>query len=84
MRAARRQGVARAGSLYNRAFAKGACSRPLLFNIFAAVVNVAYTRFKADKYIMDTLVHLRKKKGAGGGGGNCRRASPGDAALGHA
>ena len=38
----------------------------LLLNIFfAAVINVAYTRFKADKGIMDALVHLRKKKGAG-------------------
>ena len=42
---------------------------PLLFNIFfAAVTNVASTRFKADKFIMDTLVHLRKKRGAGGRG----------------
>ena len=42
---------------------------PLLFNIFfAAVINVAYTRFKADKGTMDALVHLRKKKGAGGRG----------------
>ena len=33
---------------------------PLLFNIFfAAVINVAPTRFKADKGIMDALVHLR-------------------------
>ena len=39
---------------------------PLLFNIFfAAVINVAYTRFKANKDIMDALVHLRKKKRAG-------------------
>ena len=38
---------------------------PLLSNIFfAAVINVAYTRFKADKDIIDALVHLRKKKGA--------------------
>ena len=42
---------------------------PLLFNIFfAAVMNVVSTRFKADKGIMDALVHLRKKRGAGGGG----------------
>ena len=27
--------------------------------------NIASTRFKAEKGIMDTLVHLRKKKGAG-------------------
>ena len=41
---------------------------PLLFIIFfAAVMNVAYTRFKVDG-IMDALEHLRKKKGAGGWG----------------
>ena len=67
-------GCARDGSLWNRA---------LLFNIFfAAVINVTYTRYKADKNIMDALVHLKKKKGARGS--NCRKASPGDAALGHA
>ena len=56
----------------------------LPFNIFfAAVINLASTRFKADKGIMDALVHLRKKRGAGGAGGsNCRRVSPHDAALG--
>ena len=52
---------------------KGLCQgcvlAPLLFNIFfAAVINVASTRFKADKDIMDALVHLRKKTGAGGRG----------------
>ena len=42
---------------------------PLLFNIFFAdVINVASTRFKADKGIMKALVRLRKKKGAGGRG----------------
>ena len=35
---------------------------------FSAVINVAYTRFKAGKDIMDTLVHLRKKKRSGGRG----------------
>ena len=40
---------------------------PLLFNIFfAAVINLASTRFKADRGIMDALVHLRKKRGAAG------------------
>ena len=39
---------------------------PLLFNIFfAVVINVASTRFKADKGIMDALVLLRKKTGVG-------------------
>ena len=39
---------------------------PLLFNIFfAAVINLASTRFNADKGIMDALVHLRKKRLAG-------------------
>ena len=41
---------------------------PLLFNIFAAVINLASTRFKADKGIMGVLVHPRKKGGAGGRG----------------
>ena len=48
---------------------QGCVLAPLLFNIFfAATINVASTRFKADKGVMDALVHLRKKKGAGGGG----------------
>ena len=62
---------------------QGCVLAPLLFNtFFAAVVNVASARFKADQGIMNALVHLRKKRGAGGS--NCRRVSPGDAALGHA
>ena len=57
-----------------------------MFNVFfAEVVNLASTRFKADKGIMDALVYSRKKRGAGGAGGsNCRRVSPRDAALGYA
>ena len=40
---------------------------PLLFNVlFAAVINGAYTRFKADKASMHALVQLRKKPGARG------------------
>ena len=42
---------------------QGCVLAPLLFSIFfAAVINVAYARFKADKGIMDALAHLRKKK----------------------
>ena len=49
-------------------FRQGCVLVPLLFTIFfAAVKNVAYRCFKADKDTMDTLVHLRKKTGAGGG-----------------
>ena len=63
----------------------GCVLAPLLFNIFfAAVINVASTRFKADEGAIDVLVHLRKKKGGGAAGSNCRRVSPGDATLGHA
>ena len=48
---------------------QGCVLAPLRFNIFfAAVINVASTRFKADKGINDALVHLRKKRGAGGRG----------------
>ena len=52
---------------------------PLLFNIFfAAVINVTYTRFKADKYKMDALFGASEEEnGAGGGGGRQRRARPG-------
>ena len=48
-------------------FRRGCVLAPLLFNIFAAVIHVAYTRFEADKHIMDALVGLRKKRGRGGG-----------------
>ena len=69
-----------------QALRQGCVLVPLLFNIFfAVVINVAYTRFKADKDIMNALVHTRKKTGAGAGGSsNQRRASPGDVALRHA
>ena len=46
---------------------QGCCMlAPRLFNfLFAAVIGVASTRFKADKGIMDAWVHLRKKSGVG-------------------
>ena len=57
---------------------QGCVLAPFLFNIFfAAVINVASTRFKADKGIMEALVHLRKKRGAGGRGD----ATAGDSVL---
>ena len=41
---------------------------PFLFNMFfTAVINVASTRFKADKGIMNALAHLREKRGRGDG-----------------
>ena len=46
---------------------QGCVLAPLLFNMFfAAVINVASKRFKADRGIMDALVHLRIKRGAAG------------------
>ena len=51
-----------------RGLRQGYVLAPLLFNtFFAAVINVASTHFKADKGVMDSLVHLGKKRGAGGG-----------------
>ena len=48
---------------------QGCVLAPLLFYTFsAAAINVASTRFKVDKGIMNALVHLRKKRGAGGRG----------------
>ena len=50
---------------------QGCVLAPLLFNIFFAVaISVAYTPFKADKDIVDSLlVYLRKKTGTGVRGG---------------
>ena len=65
MRAARRLGVLEVVRCGTRP-RQGYVLAPLLFNIFfAAVLNLASTRFEADKGIMNALVHLRKKKGAG-------------------
>ena len=48
---------------------QGCVFAPFLFNIFfAAVMNVTSSRFRADKGIMDALVHLSKKRWAGGRG----------------
>ena len=69
MLAARRQGVCSRWFAVEQGFRQGCVLAPLLFNIFfAVVINVASTRFKVDKGIMDALVHLRKKRGAGGWG----------------
>ena len=55
---------------------QGCVLAPLLFNtFFAAVINVASTRFKADEGILNALVHLRKKRGAGGRGEATARES---------
>ena len=57
---------------------QGCVLAPLLFNIFfAAVINLAFTRFKADQGIVNALVQLRKKRGAGGRG----EATAGESAL---
>ena len=57
---------------------QGCVLAPLLFNIFfAAVINLASTRFKAVEGVMDALVHARKKRGAGGWG----EATVGESAL---
>ena len=50
---------------------------PPVHNLLQAVINLAFTRFKADKGIMEALVHLRKKRGAGGRG----EATVGESAL---
>ena len=48
---------------------QGCVLAPLLLNFFFAVfINLASTCFKADKGIMDALIHLRKKRGARGRG----------------
>ena len=50
----------------------------LLFNVFfAAVIDVASTRFKANEGIMNAMIRTRKKRGAGGRG----EATAGESAL---
>ena len=60
----------------------GTCSSDIAIDMADVMLS---THFKADKDMIDALVHPEEEKGGGGAGGsNCRRASPGDAALGHA
>ena len=66
MRTDRRQGVLGAVRCGTRPSSRVRARAPPVEHIFAAVTNVAYTRFKVNKGIMDALVHPRKKKGAGG------------------
>ena len=78
MRAALDDGVCSGWFAEQKCLRQGCVLAPLLPNIFfAAVINVAYTSLKADKYIMDALVHLRKEAGAGGRG----KATAGEPAL---
>ena len=50
----------------NRDLRQGCVLAPLLFDIFfAAIINVVYSRFKANKDFIGVLVHLREKMGAG-------------------
>ena len=82
MLAARRRGVV-AVVRCGQGLRQGCVLASSLLNIFfVAFTDVAYPRFKADKDIMDALVHLRKKLGVGGGGYR-RRSNPGDVALEH-
>ena len=46
-------------------FVKDACLRP---SCSTSSRNVAYTRSKADKYVMDALVQLKTRTGTGGRG----------------
>ena len=56
---------------------QGCVLAAFLFNIFfAAVINMASTRFKADKGIVDALVHPRKKRGGAGGRRSGRNQLP--------
>ena len=68
MRVARRQGVLEVVCCETRPSSRMRARAPLFNIFFAAVINLASTRFKADKGIMDAFVHLRRKREAGGRG----------------
>ena len=63
------EGVCSVGLAVGQSLRHRCVLTPLLFNIFFAAVKImTYTRFKADKGIMDALVYLRMKNGRGGAG----------------
>ena len=55
---------------------------PLLSNIFAMVMHIAYAHFDADIHIMDPLQSLRKNTEREIGGCSSLRASPGNVTIG--
>ena len=78
MCAPRRQGVLGVVRCGTGPSSQGCVLTPLLFNkFFAAATNVASTCIKADKGVMDALVHLRKKREARGRG----KATAGESVL---
>ena len=57
---------------------------PPVQHLLRGVINVAYTRFKADKDIMDALVLYTPEEQKRSGGEQLPESSAGDASLGHA
>ena len=68
MRPARRQGVLGMVRCKTRPLSRVRARAPPVQHLFRGGINVASARFKADRGIMDALVHLRKKRGARGRG----------------
>ena len=80
MRATRRRVVLKAVGCGTRLSSRERARALPVSHILHGDINVAYTRYKANKDIMGTLVHFRKKTWAEGS--NRRSASPGDVAGG--
>ena len=77
MRTARRQGVIRVVRCGTWPSSNVCARAPPVQYLRGGCKNVAYTRLKVDKDIMDALVHLNKKTGGKGRGG----ATTGDPVL---
>ena len=77
MRAARRQGVLEVVRCGTRPSSRVRARTHPVQHLLRGVTNLASTHFKADRGIMDDLVHMKKKRGAGGQG----EATVGEPAL---
>ena len=78
-------GCYRGGSLWNRAFAKGACGTPPIQYLLRGGYKRGLHAFQGgERHNVHFDASEEEKEGGGAGGSNCRKVSPHDAAWGYA